>query len=117
MLWTDYLSSQFVLFVCLAILDKHKDVMIDHLAGFDEILKYMNELSMTIDLDELLVRAELLFYRFRRTVELIDRKNEDRRNSADGSEPVSITEDLRELLSRKVIVVREGERPEGVMGG
>lgn len=116
-LWTDYLSSQFVLFVCLAILDKHKDVMIEHLAGFDEILKYMNELSMTIDLDELLVRAELLFYRFRRTVELIDRKNEDRRNSPDGSEPVAITDDLRELLSRKVIVVREGERPEGVMGG
>ena len=57
-LWTDYLSSQFVLFLALALLDKHKEVIMTHLQQFDEVLKYMNDLSMTIDLEDLLVRAE-----------------------------------------------------------
>lgn len=39
-LWTDYLSSQFHLFVALAILDKHRDVIMTHLKHFDEVLKY-----------------------------------------------------------------------------
>ncbi|KAI8604529.1 hypothetical protein EDD21DRAFT_365979, partial [Dissophora ornata] len=38
-LFSDHLSTQFHLFVALAILDKHRDVMMDHLEGFDEILK------------------------------------------------------------------------------
>ncbi|KAG0214916.1 GTPase activating protein, partial [Mortierella sp. GBA43] len=38
-LFSDHLSTQFQLFVALAILDKHRDVMMDHLQGFDEILK------------------------------------------------------------------------------
>ncbi|KAK9451899.1 rab-GTPase-TBC domain-containing protein [Limtongia smithiae] len=76
-LWTDYLSSQFVLFVALAILDKHKDVIMTHLEHFDEVLKYMNELAKTIDLEETLTRAEELFYRFQRTVDAIDRRNKE----------------------------------------
>lgn len=39
-LWTDYLSSGFHIFIALAILDKHRTVIIDHLKGFDEVLKY-----------------------------------------------------------------------------
>jgi len=39
-LWTDYLSSSFHLFIALAILEKHRDVIMDHLKHFDEILKY-----------------------------------------------------------------------------
>jgi hypothetical protein len=39
-LWTDYLSSQFHLFIALAILEKHRDVIMDHLKHFDVILKY-----------------------------------------------------------------------------
>lgn len=38
-LFSDHLSTQFQLFVAMAIVDKHRDVMIDHLKGFDEILK------------------------------------------------------------------------------
>ncbi|KAF9981850.1 GTPase activating protein, partial [Modicella reniformis] len=38
-LFSDHLSTQFQLFVAMAILDKHRDVMMDHLQGFDEILK------------------------------------------------------------------------------
>ncbi len=39
-LWTDYLTSSFHLFVALAILEKHRDIIITHLKHFDEVLKY-----------------------------------------------------------------------------
>ena len=39
-LWTDFCSSGFHLFVALAILDKHRDVIMEHLKHFDEVLKY-----------------------------------------------------------------------------
>jgi TBC1 domain family member 15 len=74
-LWTDYLSSNFHLFVALAILEKHRDVIMKHLQHFDEVLKYVNELSNTIDLESTLVGAERLFRRFQRTVEAVDRKD------------------------------------------
>ncbi|EDN93151.1 hypothetical protein SS1G_09016 [Sclerotinia sclerotiorum 1980 UF-70] len=74
-LWTDYLSSGFHLFIALAILEKHRDVIMTHLQHFDEVLKYVNELSNQIDLESTLVRAEALFRRFQRTVEAIDRKS------------------------------------------
>jgi hypothetical protein len=38
--WTDYLTSGFHLFVALAILEKHRDVIMEHLKHFDEVLKY-----------------------------------------------------------------------------
>lgn len=91
-LWTDYLSSGFHLFIALAILEKHRSVIMDHLKHFDEVLKYgksslavkitrigtngiaVNELANTIDLESTLIRAEALFRRFQRTVEAIDKK-------------------------------------------
>lgn len=74
-LWTDYLSANYHLFIAMAILEKHRDVIMDHLKGFDEVLKYVNELSGTIDLQSTLVRAEALFRKFQRTVETIDKKS------------------------------------------
>ncbi|KAF3490656.1 uncharacterized protein GIQ15_00173 [Arthroderma uncinatum] len=73
-LWTDYLSSNFHIFVALAILEKHRDVIMAHLHHFDEVLKYINELSNTIDLIPTLSRAEALFRRFEKKVEAIDKK-------------------------------------------
>ncbi|KAL4898627.1 rab-GTPase-TBC domain-containing protein [Aspergillus ambiguus] len=74
-LWTDYLSSSFHLFIALAILEKHRDVIMDHLKHFDEVLKYINELSNTMELVPILTRAESLFRRFDRAVQAIDKKN------------------------------------------
>ena len=91
-LWTDRYSSNFHLFIALAILEKHRTVIMDHLKHFDEVLKYgeqthfsfqsnpqltipVNELSNTIDLQSTLLRAEALFRRFQRTVEAIDKKH------------------------------------------
>ncbi|ROV93073.1 hypothetical protein VSDG_07320 [Cytospora chrysosperma] len=72
--WTDYLSSSFHLFVALAILEKHRDIIMTHLQHFDEVLKYVNELSGTIDLESTLIRAEALFRKFQRLIEAIDKK-------------------------------------------
>lgn len=68
----------------------------EHLKHFDEILKYVNELSGTMDLGSTLVRAEGLFRRFEKTVEAVDRRSHfpapggraaTRRRTLDGKEP------------------------------
>ncbi|KXN82062.1 GTPase-activating protein GYP7 [Leucoagaricus sp. SymC.cos] len=73
-LWTDYYSTQFVLFVALAVLESHRDMILRYLVEFDEILKYCNELSMTIELDTTLAQAEVLFLSFAQLVADIDRR-------------------------------------------
>jgi hypothetical protein len=73
-LWTDFLSSQFHIFIAVAILEKHRDVLMEHLKHFDEVLKYFNELSGTIDLMDTLIRAEKLFRRFESMVAMADKK-------------------------------------------
>jgi len=73
-LWTDYYSKDFVLFVALAILESHRDIILRYLVEFDEILKYCNELSMTIELDSTLAQAEVLYLSFAQLVADIDRR-------------------------------------------
>lgn len=51
-------------------------MIIEYLKNFDEILKYINDLSMTINLQETLQRAEILFYQFKQRVEAVDSKRE-----------------------------------------
>ncbi|KAJ6630706.1 rab-GTPase-TBC domain-containing protein [Mycena sp. CBHHK59/15] len=113
-LWTDYYSNEFVLFVALAVLESHRDVILRYLVEFDEILKYCNELSMTIELDTTLAQAEVLFLSFAQLVADIDRRRADelgpstnglRRRGTQGgtgrettiSMPV-LSENLRDLL-------------------
>ncbi|MCJ1353520.1 MAG: GTPase activating protein [Icmadophila ericetorum] len=90
-MWTDYLSSSFHLFVALAILEKHRDVIMDHLKHFDEVLKYINELSNIIDLPSTLFNAERLFKRFQRTVEAIDKRDNFPAPSVRQRRPISDT--------------------------
>ncbi|ODV98314.1 hypothetical protein PACTADRAFT_48097 [Pachysolen tannophilus NRRL Y-2460] len=118
-LLTDYYSSQFHLCICLGLLSKHEKIIMKHLDQFDQVLKYFNDLSMMIDLDDLLVRSELLFLRFRKMVDIIDREASNKKNSgtSDNSEENPISDDLRRLLSKKLVIQREGPRPPGVMGG
>lgn len=130
-LWTDYLSSGFHLFIALAILEKHRDVIMEHLQHFDEVLKYVNELSNTIELDSTLIRAEALFRRFQRRVEAVDKKQNfpkprTPRQSSSSSTPQAdsegssatsngkakedtapkvISPELRKLLSREVEIL------------
>ncbi|EUC67275.1 GTPase-activating protein GYP7, partial [Rhizoctonia solani AG-3 Rhs1AP] len=128
-LWTNYYTNQFVLFVALAVLESHRDVIMRYLIEFDEILKYCNDLSMTIELDSTLAQAEVLFLSFQQTD--IDRRQTEqglssspgglrrRRGDSRPNSPTSlppgaseedrtkavlsmslISDDLRELLQR-----------------
>lgn len=112
-LWTDYLSSQFHLLIALAILDLNKEVIMNRLHHFDEILKYINDLGMSLDLEAVLVRAEQLFNHLRKTIELVDYQV-SRKHRTDLPH---IPDDVRLLLSRQVVEVRESKRPPGTGGG
>ncbi|KAK4685912.1 hypothetical protein P7C73_g4226, partial [Tremellales sp. Uapishka_1] len=125
-LWTNCYSNQFVLFVALAVLQSHRDVLIRYLTEFDEVLKYANDLSGTvsvffmrplisllthphwqIDLDTTLAQAEVLFLSFKGLVEDLDRENKNlelpeglRRRKEDEAvvKKKTIAPDLRDLL-------------------
>ncbi|KAF9030770.1 rab-GTPase-TBC domain-containing protein [Panaeolus papilionaceus] len=117
-LWTSYYTPSFVLFVALAVLESHRDMILRYLVEFDEILKYCNELSMTIELDSTLAQAEVLWLSFAQLVADIDRRaaeqqstsgNNLRRRSAGGSQlkaaaasvaTTQISSELRGLLKR-----------------
>lgn len=114
-LWTDYLSSSFHLFVAVAIVQGRRDEIM-MLRRFDEVLKFVNELAGHIDVEATLVRAEALFRRFRRRVEAIDRRDsfwarntsgEAESRAANGNSGNSgegrISAELRQLLSRDVV--------------
>ncbi|WVR08757.1 hypothetical protein IAU60_005815 [Kwoniella sp. DSM 27419] len=81
-LWTNFYSDQFVLFVALGVLQSHRDVLIRYLTEFDEVLKYANDLSGTIDLDTTLAQAEVLFLSFRALVEDVDKEEASRSESS-----------------------------------
>ncbi|KAI9336924.1 rab-GTPase-TBC domain-containing protein [Obelidium mucronatum] len=62
---TDGDDSEFMYFIALAILDEHRDAIVRCLLTFDELLKYINDLSNTIPINSILEAAELLYLRFR----------------------------------------------------
>ncbi|KAI9320215.1 rab-GTPase-TBC domain-containing protein [Dichotomocladium elegans] len=72
-LWTNHMSSQMIMFFALAVLDQHRQALLN-LNQFDEVLKYINELSGTIDLNETLQRTEVLFRLFERRIRAMDKK-------------------------------------------
>jgi hypothetical protein len=112
-LWSDFYSNQFTLFVALAILESHRDVILRYLVEFDEVLKYCNELSMSIELDSTLSQAEVLFLSFCQVVGDMDRRRAEaestqtqglRRRGGQGDysvEQLTLSENLRELLQSR----------------
>ena len=106
-LWTDYYSSQFHIFFALAVVEKHRTIIMEHLKAFDEVLKYMNDLAGNTDLGSSLVTAEGLYQRMQKTVEAIDRKdNLPGPRSGEGSPPrkdVVVSPELRKLLKREPV--------------
>lgn len=117
-LWTDYLSSSFHLFVAVAILEKHRDVIMQHLKHFDEVLKYINELSGTMDLPSTLIRAEGVFRRFERTVEAVDKKNNFPAPRTESSKPSqdNTTSDLQGTGKAKASKRNQGKSSEADSG-
>lgn len=126
--FTDFYSSQFQLFFMLAILQKSSISVIQNLSQFDQILKYFNDINGTMDWNDLMTRSELLFIRFKKMMDLMERKREMERNKNDvyvltdsihsTSKNLFTAADqipkadvyLQLLLSKKMIIEREGER-------
>uniref|UniRef100_A0A8P4GTV4 TBC1 domain family member 15 n=1 Tax=Dicentrarchus labrax TaxID=13489 RepID=A0A8P4GTV4_DICLA len=57
-MWTGLPCQNFHLLVCCAILDSEKQKIMEENYGFNEILKHINELSMKLDIEEILQKAE-----------------------------------------------------------
>ncbi|XP_039989017.1 TBC1 domain family member 15 isoform X2 [Xiphias gladius] len=57
-MWTGLPCENFHLLVCCAILDSEKQKIMEENYGFNEILKHINELSMRLDVEEILQKAE-----------------------------------------------------------
>ncbi|CAI5760465.1 unnamed protein product [Candida verbasci] len=107
-LFTNYYTSQFHLFIGLAILSQNK-VAITELQDFSDVIKYVNDLGSSIKLDPLFVRAELLFLKFKRKVSLITRSETE--------EEFTLDKDLEGLLSKNLVIQKEKPREEGQGGG
>ncbi|KAM7415222.1 hypothetical protein PAMA_019847 [Pampus argenteus] len=57
-MWTGLPCQNFHLLVCCAILDSEKQKIMEESYGFNEILKHINELSMKLDIEEILQKSE-----------------------------------------------------------
>ncbi|KAL5040091.1 hypothetical protein BDV3_002517 [Batrachochytrium dendrobatidis] len=68
-LWEVAASNRFTyndmhFFIAMAILDEHRDVIVRHLMTFDEVIKYVNDLSLQMRLHKILIRTAQLIQRF-----------------------------------------------------
>lgn len=86
-LWTSKPCINFHLFVSVAILDEQQSIFIDRKYTFNEILKHVNELSMRIDLNGALAKAEAIYLQ----IKVSDRLTDDIRTII-GEEPMQKTE-------------------------
>ncbi|KAH9532856.1 hypothetical protein CY35_18G021400 [Sphagnum magellanicum] len=59
-LWSNYLSEHFHLYICVALLKRNRRKIMDEQMEFDTLLKFINELSGHLDLDSTLQDAEAL---------------------------------------------------------
>ncbi|XP_028304809.1 TBC1 domain family member 15 isoform X3 [Gouania willdenowi] len=57
-MWTGLPCENFHLLLCCAVLDSEKQTIMEKQYGFNEILKHINELSMKLDVEEILQKAE-----------------------------------------------------------
>jgi hypothetical protein len=81
-IWSSPSSKSFHLFLALSILESHRGVIIRYLQEFDEVLKYINELTGTMDPYPLINQAEVLYLGFRSLVEATDRRKAERASSS-----------------------------------
>ncbi|XP_059152380.1 TBC1 domain family member 15-like isoform X2 [Physella acuta] len=60
-IWTDRPCANFHLIISLAILDSEKSTLMENKFGFTEILKHINDISLSIPLEDTLCKAEAIF--------------------------------------------------------
>ncbi|XP_021914957.1 TBC1 domain family member 15 [Zootermopsis nevadensis] len=71
-LWTDLPCPNFHLLFCVAILDSQQHILTENNYGFTEILKHINDLSLNIELDSTVSKAEGIFHQLTSAVKLPD---------------------------------------------
>nr|KAF6498115.1 TBC1 domain family member 15 [Rousettus aegyptiacus] len=59
-MWTGLPCKNFHLLLCCAVLESEKQQIMEKHYGFNEILKHINELSMKIDVEDVLCKAEAI---------------------------------------------------------
>nr|BAE88621.1 unnamed protein product [Macaca fascicularis] len=59
-MWTELPCKNFHLLLCCAILESEKQQIMEKHYGFNEILKHIDELSMKIDVEDILCKAEAI---------------------------------------------------------
>ncbi|XP_063886711.1 TBC1 domain family member 15-like isoform X3 [Scylla paramamosain] len=64
-LWTGHPCPNFHLLVAVALLDTEKDTIMENKFGFTEILKHINDISLRIDIDGTLKKAEAIYLQVR----------------------------------------------------
>ncbi|XP_032894073.1 TBC1 domain family member 15 [Amblyraja radiata] len=69
-MWTGLPCQNFHLLICCAILDTEKQKIIEDHYGFNEILKHINELSLKLDVDDVLCKAEAIYSQMKNCKEL-----------------------------------------------
>ncbi|CEP64606.1 GTPase-activating protein GYP7 LALA0_S12e02784g [Lachancea lanzarotensis] len=126
---TDFYSSQFQLFFMLAILQKNSLPVMENLDQFDQVLKFFNELRDTMDWSDLMIRSELLFVKFKKIMDILERSAEldeytlltsegnvitetpasEAERSPDNRTSL-VTDNLKQLLSKKLVIKREPTR-------
>ncbi|KAG0729053.1 TBC1 domain family member 15 [Chionoecetes opilio] len=60
-LWTGYPCPNLHLLVAVALLDTEKDTIMENKFGFTEILKHINDISLRIDIEATLKKAEAIY--------------------------------------------------------
>lgn len=71
-LWTGLPCTNFHLLVSVAILDEQKHIFMERKYEFNEILKHVNELSLSIDLRSALEKAEAIYLQLKQAENLTD---------------------------------------------
>ncbi|XP_078273469.1 TBC1 domain family member 15 [Rhinoraja longicauda] len=69
-MWTGLPCQNFHLLICCAILDTEKQKIMENHYGFNEILKHINELSLKLDVDDMLCKAEAIYSQMKNCKEL-----------------------------------------------
>ncbi|XP_077567143.1 TBC1 domain family member 15 isoform X2 [Stigmatopora nigra] len=66
-MWTGLPCRNFHLLLCCAILDSEKSKIMEEKFGFNEILKHVNQLSMKLDVEEILQGAESIWLQIKKS--------------------------------------------------
>jgi len=77
-IWSMYMGSHFHLFLCYAILNMHKQTIIDNQFGFDDILKYCIDLSCKMNVHDVLHNAELQLTIYKKKMDKLKSKYENK---------------------------------------